>query len=104
MQYPHASHDEFLRTREKGADGKYRTLWLTHPHGNRKVRRYRQRHHPFFTKSRHKGRDWGILVSGQRQEATGDFAFLYDRADQSQFEKIEKRLRKERENGKAKNL
>jgi hypothetical protein len=37
---------------------------VAHPDGNRQHRRARQRHHPYYTKSRHKGREWWRSVNG----------------------------------------
>jgi hypothetical protein len=44
-------------------DGRVRTLFMTHPLGPRRLRRYRQRHHPRFTKPMHKGREWYRLTN-----------------------------------------
>jgi hypothetical protein len=53
-----AIHDPNLVYQEQDSEGKVRTLFLTHPNGNRMLRRSRQRHHPFFTKDRSPGREW----------------------------------------------
>lgn len=56
-----ASHNPALFYDEKDETGRVRTFFTVHPAGNRKVRRNRQRHHPYYTKPTHKGRDWWRL-------------------------------------------
>lgn len=53
-----ASQNPALFYQEQDQYGTVRTFFETHPAGNRKTRRSRQRHYPYFTKSHHKGRDW----------------------------------------------
>ena len=50
------------------ADGAVKTYFETHPGGNRKQRRYRSRHHPYFTKKRTGGRDWELIVRERSRE------------------------------------
>jgi hypothetical protein len=53
-----ASHDPDLHYQIMDTDGSVKTFYNTHESGNRRMRRSRQQHHPFFTKTRTGGRDW----------------------------------------------
>jgi hypothetical protein len=47
-------------------NGKVRKYFIQNPIGNRRQRRVSQKHHPFFTKRRHKGREWHQLREASR--------------------------------------
>lgn len=57
-----ASHDPNLYHQVIDEDGTVHTYYEIHPNGNRRQRRYRLRHHPFFTKTRTGGRDWQVRI------------------------------------------
>jgi hypothetical protein len=57
-----ASHNPDLNYDVQDPDGRTKKLFLQHPDGTRKQRRYKQRHHPYFTKRRHRGREWFGLM------------------------------------------
>lgn len=63
-----ASHNPELMYQVQDEDGNVRTYFETHPLGNRKTRRYRSRHHPYFTKTRTGGRDWEITLRDLSRE------------------------------------
>ena len=66
---PGASHDPALHYQVQDEKGNVKTYFLLHPAGNRKQRRYRQRHHPFYTKSAHPGRDWWRLLDARKDKS-----------------------------------
>lgn len=49
-----SGHNPELYYQEQDEHGVVRTFFLVHPGGNRRTRRYRQRHFPQFTKKRKK--------------------------------------------------
>jgi len=60
-----ASHNADMIYEVADEDGKVRKYFEPHPLGSVKARRSRQRHHPFFTKTRHKGSDWFDLLNNR---------------------------------------
>jgi hypothetical protein len=42
-----------------------------HPHGNRMQRRHKQRHHPYFTKTRTGGRLWEVAIRDEQRKTAG---------------------------------
>ena len=57
----YAMHDPALSYEEQDPNGKVRKFFMEHLYGPRRMRRSARRHHPFYTKSHHKGREWAIL-------------------------------------------
>jgi len=55
-----AAHDPDLVYQVQDPDGTIQTFYNEHENGPRRQRRYKQRHHPFFTKTRTGGRNWQI--------------------------------------------
>lgn len=62
-----ANNDESLMYQEQDEEGRVRTLWTPHPHGVRAQRRFRQRHHPYFTKVPTRGRLWRIALADDQR-------------------------------------
>ncbi len=61
-----ASHDPDLVYQIADEAGKVETFYLEHEAGPRRQRRYRQRHHPYFTKTHTSSREWYILRKANR--------------------------------------
>lgn len=53
-----AAHDSSLVSQVQDPDGNVSTLYEVHPLGNRKQRRARQQHYPWYTKKMTKGSLW----------------------------------------------
>ena len=53
-----ASHDPDLFWQVQDSDGTVRTFFEAHIKGNRKMRRARQQHYPWFTKKMTRGSLW----------------------------------------------
>jgi hypothetical protein len=64
-----ASHDPNLHYQVQDEEGTVKTYFETHPHGNRKQRRYHRRHNPRFTKVATGGRDWQVLDRAKQKKA-----------------------------------
>ncbi len=68
-----ARHNPELYYDVQDEDGAVRREFLTHSRGNRRTRRLRQRHHPYFTKTSTKGRAWRSAIADmQRERAKGE--------------------------------
>lgn len=67
-----ASHDPNLYYQVQDEEGTVKTYFETHPHGNRKQRRYHRRHDPRHHKKATGGRDWQVLDRTRQQRQNED--------------------------------